>query len=493
MYRDNLEQYVNMCRLRRVPTEPQGQDELIRALRYTLWTKRYDELQALFMTCGMGESEIIERRRFYLEFAPLIGRLVVLIPSLHQYFMLDYIAEDMIDGGDPELVAAGQRLQTVLQHAKAGAKDIRGRVLMPAYSELKPEVLEHYRRFPGEFLARVLEANWEYDSDRSYGLAAAIELLSLEKPEMPLIGPILMQSLGDYSSPEHFFAVFAATTVSLLNNAGYSEWAQVCQQVFAPLTAGFDPAKASAAKAVADAGDGSGHSEADFGPLSLGNISAVWKKEGVAQALVMARQRLLMTPEDPFACGMLGDIYLAQMNVPLALACLSRAWHRAPDSPVVLHVLGQAFQAGYFAAQVDLCRRQLSQLPEFQANPRPYQFGVELFLKCDVEETQVAVNGSNLGLCPLQIRNVRPGTLNIQWKLKNGREKRFSVTVEEATVAKFRYHPDSDSVSDEISRDGVVTVFTPEGSKTLNELIPEFLVTDLANLPDPTIEQCLGS
>ena len=75
MYRDNLEQYVNMCRLRRVPTEPQGQDELIRALRYTLWTKRYDELQALFMTCGMGESEIIERRRFYLEFAPLIGRL----------------------------------------------------------------------------------------------------------------------------------------------------------------------------------------------------------------------------------------------------------------------------------------------------------------------------------------------------------------------------------------------------------------------------------
>lgn len=67
------------------------------------------------------------------------------------------------------------------------------------------------------------------------------------------------------------------------------------------------------------------------------------------------------------------------------------------------------------------------------------------------------------------------------------------MTVEEATVAKFRYHPDSDSVSDEISRDGVVTVFTPEGSKTLNELIPEFLVTDLANLPDPTIEQCLGS
>ena len=51
--------------------------------------------------------------------------LVVLIPSLHQYFMLDYIAEDMIDGGDPELAAAGQRLQTVLQHAKAGAKDIR--------------------------------------------------------------------------------------------------------------------------------------------------------------------------------------------------------------------------------------------------------------------------------------------------------------------------------------------------------------------------------
>jgi hypothetical protein len=36
--------------------------------------------------------------------------------------MLDYIAEDMIDGGDPELVQAGMRLQTIIFMAETAKK-----------------------------------------------------------------------------------------------------------------------------------------------------------------------------------------------------------------------------------------------------------------------------------------------------------------------------------------------------------------------------------
>lgn len=198
-----------------------------------------------------------------------------------------------------------------------------------------------------------------------------------------------------------------------------------------------------------------------------------------------------MTPEDPHANGMLGNIYLERMNVPQALACLSRAYWRDPDSPVVIYVLGQAFQAGYFAPQVDLCRDRLQQLPACQANPEQYRFGVEMFLKCDEPETQVFLNGRPMGLCPVQIRNVRPGNVEILWKRKNGHEKPLTVSLEDATVAKYRYHPDSGHVSDEISRTGAVTVITASGARELSDLVGEFLVDDLSKLPNPAIDKCL--
>ncbi|MDD3149067.1 MAG: hypothetical protein PHD82_17390, partial [Candidatus Riflebacteria bacterium] len=95
MYRENLSEFVNLCRLGRVPLTSDAQDRLLRAIRFTLWNRKHDELQSLLMACGMGESEIIERKRFYLKFAAMVGRMVVLLPHLHQLFMLNYIAEDM--------------------------------------------------------------------------------------------------------------------------------------------------------------------------------------------------------------------------------------------------------------------------------------------------------------------------------------------------------------------------------------------------------------
>lgn len=491
MYRENLREFVNLCRLGRVPLTSDAQDRLLRAIRFTLWNRKHEELQALLMACGMGESEIVERKRFYLKFAAMVGRMVVLIPHLHQLLMLDYIAEDMIDGGDPELAAAGERFNVILGHAKAGAQGVKGQITMPPFQVFPPERLAFYQSHPADLIIDFIEPNWEYDSDRSYGLAAAVELLSLEDADRSSIAPILIKSLGDFSSSEQFFAAFGGTTANLLKKAGYDEWANILYQVFAPLAGASaeNPSQASASGPIS--GNGGQHAESAYGPLALAAISDTWKREGIERALPLARQRLLMTPEDPHANGMLGNIYLERMNVPQALACLSRAYWRDPDSPVVIFVLGQAFQAGYFAPQVDLCREKLKQLPACQANPEQYRFGVELFLKCDEPETQVFINGRPMGPCPVQVRNVRPCSLQILWKLKNGREKSLAVDLQDATVAKYRYHPDSGQVSDEISRDGAVTVFTASGTRELADLVGEYLVNDLSRLPNPTVDKCL--
>ena len=490
MYRENLADFVNLCRLERVPLTTDAQDRLLRAIRYTLFNRKYDELQSLFMACGMGESEIIARKRFYLKFAALVGRLTLLMPPLHKFFMLDYVAEDMIDGGDPDLVAAGTRLQTILSHAKSGAADIKGQIIMPAITAFQAERLAFYQKNPAEFIVDFIEPYWEYDSDRFYGLAAAVEFLSLDAADRLEVGPILIKSLGEFASPGDFFAAFNATTVNLLKKSGYADWADLFLQFFKPLEAvlavkeTYSPPEQPVKTPLV--------AEDAYGELSLAAISNVWKTKGLDEALGLAKQRLQMTPDDPFACGMLGDMFLTRMNVPLALACLSRAFHRAPDAPVVVFTLARAFLAGYFSEQVDLCRQCLQKMPAYQAAPQNFMFGVELFLKCDEPGARVAVNGRELGECPLQIRNVRPGSAQLAWKLKDGREKIHQVDLVDATVAKFKYHPVAGIISDEISRDGSITVYTPTGARELRDMIPEFLVADLKMLPDPTIAQCLA-
>lgn len=493
MYRDNLSEFVSLCRLQRVSTSTDNQEQLLRAIRFALWNKNYDELQAMFMTCGMCESEIIERKSFYLRFAAMMCRLITLIPSLSKYFMIDYIAEDMIDGGDPELAAAGERMNTVLAHAKAGAKDIRGSISMPPVASLTDSQLAFYQKNPAAFIADFIEPNWGYDSDRSYAMAAVVELLLLDPEDRATVGPILMNAIGQFASTEEFYFTFASTTAKMLTESGYPEWGKIFMQIFTPLIGNYDAEKGST-----DASSGSGDESAspereDLGELELEAISNVWKNQGVDKALPLAKQRLIKTPGDPYACGMLGNIYLAQMNIPLALACLSRAYWLEPDTEMVVFVLGQAFQAGYFAKQVDLCRARLKNLPVYRAFPERFRFGVELFIKCDEPETTASVNGHEVGKCPLQLRHVKPGTARISWKLADGRQKTLTVELEDATVAKYRYHPDTGRVSDEISRDGSVTIFTAEGSRELCDLVARFLVDDLNKLPRPTVEECLGT
>lgn len=489
MYRENLAGYVDLCRIERVPLAHEAQTRLLQACRFALWHQHPDELQSLFMACGMGESEIIERKGFYLRFAAMIGRLVTLVPSLCKFYMLDYIAEDMIDGGDPELVEAGRRLQVCLGHAQNKDQKIQGKVVMHALPDLSAAQILTYQNNPADFIADYIEPGWEFDSDRSYGLAVATELMALDPEDYDTKGPILMNSLGEFSSRESFFYVFTTTTARILNENHYPKWAELVKTIFAPLCGKFQADLGNQAATGSAAND-----LPEITPeLELAAIANVWKADGVDTAIALARKRFEITPGDPFCCGLLGHMHLARHDIPEALACLSRAYSLAPDSVTVVYFLGQAFHAGYFEKQVDLCIARLREMPEYQKNPDQFHFGVELFLKCDTPETHATVDGRPVGLCPLQLRGVKPGHHRIVWLLPDGRQHPLALNLEDATVSKFRYHPSTGEVSHEISRSGSVTLFHNGEPRELSEIVAAYLVDDLEGLPRPSAAECLGT
>jgi len=489
MYRDNLSEFVNLCRSERVPLARERQKELLQACRFALWHQHGDELQSIFMACGMSESEIIERKQFYLEFAAMIGHMIVLVPGLANYFMLDYIAEDMIDGGDKELSEAGIRLQTIILHGKNREEKVTGKVAMPPLPSLSAAHLNFYRRNQAAFIVDFFEQNWDYDSDRFYGLAVAAELLALDPEDHIQYGEMLMSALGLFSSREEFFHYFATTTARILYENDYSEWAALTIDVFTPLCGNLATNLKQPVAPQVRRSD-----LPDVPPeLELAAISEVWKSQGVDEALKLAKKRIELTPGDAFACGMLGNIFLAKFDIPQALASLSRAYWLAPDSAMVVFVLGQAFHAGYFEKQVDLCLEKLRTMPEYKENPDDFLLGVELLLKCDEPDTHATLNGRPVGRCPLQLRGVKPGHHRIAWKLASGKQYDYSVKLEDATVAKFRYHPTAGNVSQEISRCGSVTLFHNGEAKLLSDIVAAYLVDDLARLPHPKVAECVGN
>jgi len=94
-------------------------------------------------------------------------------------------------------------------------------------------------------------------------------------------------------------------------------------------------------------------------------------------------------------------------------------------------------------------------------------------------------NGESIGSCPVRIL-VYPGKHRLGWQKGNNLLKEIVQDLKEATVSKFRLHPSDNSVSDEISRDGCMTIYQADKEPAkLEEIIGDYLVNDLTKLPNP--------
>lgn len=624
MYREDLSKYITKCRIVKVPDTVNEQDELIRAIRFALWHKRGAELQTLISFCCLSEADIIARKSFFLELSYFLSRLAILIPGLAKIDNIKYIAEDMVDGKEPQLLVAGKRLLQILEASADKKKVIRGKVVMPRVESFSAEDLESCKKAPVKFLKKVIEQNWEYDTGASYLLAAAIEILLLEPEDRAIAEPVLARSVKTVSTKDEFFKYFCDYMFERLAKANENKWALVFKQIFAAggqpsrgadvapsapvaATSDFEPP----AKVVPSLQDGSGDGSvpvssaspasgfgaragaapsatvmpsspfgstsgvapsapvmpgspfgstfgaapsapvmpgSPFGQTSgaglstpimpsspFGSTSAVapsapvgttaraapvstapafvpvqsaGKRMVVSEPLtpdieteisrintligtkkineaLTAAEALFNDNKNVAAVNMLlGTICASKGMFLRAFACLSRAYNRASKDAKILLELGRAFWKCYCPAQADLCMAMLRETEEYKVNPLEFYIGSELLLKSDDIETEVLLNSHSVGRCPLHLKSVRPGKNIIIWKLLNGKQKSHTLMLEDAVIGDFRYHPATDEVSEEISRDGVLMVFTERGAHEISEVIGDFLVNSLDELPD---------
>ncbi|MBI3037990.1 hypothetical protein HYY75_02910 [bacterium] len=165
----------------------------------------------------------------------------------------------------------------------------------------------------------------------------------------------------------------------------------------------------------------------------------------------------------------------------------------APKEPLVLFTLAKAFHYGYLPNQADLCMKKLREHQAFSRNSEKWVLPVEVFIKCDSEKTKVMFDEKEIGICPVRIAGVFPGIHTIEWILQEGQTKALKLPLKEGTTHKIRYHPSEDRTSEEVSRDGLVTVYSPNQEPiTLPELVKNYLVDDLFNLPKPSVSEIVS-
>ncbi|MFZ5953439.1 MAG: hypothetical protein ACOYXC_22240, partial [Candidatus Rifleibacteriota bacterium] len=132
----------------KVPVDSATQRDYLHAMRALFLTRRNDEYCRLVFHAMMSESEIIERKPFYLALAPMLARHMRIAAPLADHDFIRYIAEDMVDGNEPELAAAGNRLQQTMAAVKQSDADPDRSCVFPEPPPLSDEMVKLYQEKP---------------------------------------------------------------------------------------------------------------------------------------------------------------------------------------------------------------------------------------------------------------------------------------------------------------------------------------------------------
>lgn len=484
----------------RVPLEIELQQKYLLGLRISYLKKDNDRYLGLVRDAMMSEREIIARKPFYLSYARMLSRHVTLSNLLADESFIKYVAENMIDGGEAELVAAGIELQKTLDRVSNSASN-KDYIFEVAPVPVFPDsVWNDYRANPLSFIVEQIETKWKLSAYLSRIIALTAELLQVD------INTAKEHFPGEEISYADFLNHVQSSILKELLEHDENDWAICFEDIFRQLT-GNEMIEFKSVNESTDNSDNKICTAADCpDELQLKHISNLFFNENKKdEAIKLGIKRFKLYPNDPMGSGLLGSIFHDTMAIEKALYLMARTYHLLPNDALTLYMLGRIFNAGYFSVQTDLCREQLKTLPEYRKDPAQFQMPVQLFIKCEsysacslsndpaVEQTPVVamLNRNKMGNCPVQLL-ANPGKQKIGWAMNDQVIHEIDVDLQECTVSKFKLNLSDGIVSDEISRDGSITLFRDGGVIELRDIVKDFLVESLDKLPNPSVQDVLS-
>ncbi len=466
-----------------IDTKPQA-ETLGKLTRFFLdrdFTQYYEILSA----CLLNANEMAKRQDFYIKLSKILSRHLRIVPDLAEARdEFKYIARDMVDTGTPELMGSGSALLKACSK-KATASSI---VSFPEFDGASAD--EFLKKYSGNIKALLLDemdSGWELSGDVDRNLAFLCELTSFEDSTAAGYAEKWFNAEVGWS---HILTIFFEDICELLRAKGESGWLITLGELAIPFI-NESPVLYSVL------------SEAHFMLSSFGrsleliasvesSVSitpylkhlksyALWRTRRSRMALELIRERLLDDRKDVTAALLAGDILLEASKLEAAVKACSYAYNIEPDSPDVVFALARAYRECYLFGQVDVCMDKLGAMNN--AGIKKYKLGAEVYVKCDREGARVFIDGKEAGTCPLLLKRVAAGRHDLKWLFPDGSETGFEADLKDGYIQKFKYISGENIVDVEASRDGLMTLYRADKTITLPELLKDFMVLRLEDLP----------
>ncbi|MCK5685109.1 tetratricopeptide repeat protein, partial [bacterium] len=401
--------------------------------------------------------------------------------------------EDMVDSDHPDLKQPGQRLKLLSDFFCNGGKIENLPAVISDCPEKISQVLASVDKKLVSLIKNFITPFWTITGEDAYIVALFTELSYLSETSLTKILPNWLQPgfTLDKLSEEAL-----SVCLDFANKNNKYDWIEVICEIGSEIWPKNQRFPALWAETLAEQGKYE---------LSLELIDE-FEKKGLyspwlrhwrtwnfmmngndSAALNLARDRLNEEPRDIAAAFVAGDIHLKHHRVDQAIKAYTWAFKYGVGNGDALISLSRAFNAAYLPDQAELCLENLEKISPGIASK--VKLPAELLIKCTVSGTKAFINDQPVGECPFHIRNLSSGSVQIRWEPTG--EKYFETVVEllPGHNQKYKYDPSSGDIHEELSRDGMITLFSDGEMIELPTLMKEYMVNNLSDLPTPQLDE----
>ncbi len=478
----------------KIPLDSKSQEEILSEITRSFLDRDFTQYYKILSGTLPDEDEIAKRPDFYIKLSRILSRHARIVPELIENRPeFQHIAEDMIDTGKAELAGPGSVLLKVCSKISAASekKELIGASCLlsfpPFHDGTACDFFEKYSGGLKGLLLEELDLKWEFSGDIDRNLAFLCELASIDDGAAADRAEKWFNARIDRS---YILTVFFEDLCELLRVKGESGWLISLGELAVPFINGSPALCSVLAEAhfmlssferaieLINAVEESVTSTAYLKHLKS---YALWRAGRPREALEQINKRLAGDEKDTPAVLLAGDILLEAARLEAALKAYSYAYHIEPGSSAVIFSLARAYRDCYFFDQVDICMDKLKAINN--GDIQRYKLGVELYIKCDREGARAFIDGSEIGKCPVLLKRAPAGRHDLKWIFADGSETGFAADLLDGYIQKFKYLSGEKTVDVETSREGMITVYRGDKTVTLPEILKDFVVAELSDIP----------